>query len=86
MVRLNEQKRKTMKNNIQTSSYEFNLLNSTQFKQALKFEAHYANTVKGGHLPNYINTKQRERIVSTVNILTSEENTALISNLFIGKN
>jgi hypothetical protein len=75
-----------MKNNIQTSSYKFNLLNSTQFKQALKFEAQYANSIKGGHLPNFINIKQRERIVNTINILTSEENTSLISDIFIGKN
>ena len=75
-----------MKNNIHTKYDTFNLLNSQNFKTALKFEAEYVNAVKGGHLPHYIGEQKRKRLVNSINLLSSAESLDLISNLFISKN
>jgi hypothetical protein len=75
-----------MKNNTPIQHTEHNLLHSLNFITALKFEAEYANTIKGGHLPDYIGIKKRERLVSAVNILTSAETSDIANHLFIGKN
>lgn len=75
-----------MKNKTSIQNTTYNLLQSAQFITALKFEAEYANTVKGGHLPEYIGIKKRERLVSSVNLLTSAETIDLVHHLFTGKN
>lgn len=80
-----DKKLKTMKN-IKITYNTINLLNTPSFLSALKFEADYANTVKGGHLPQYINEQKRKRLASNVNLLDSSESLDLITNLFIGKN
>lgn len=63
-----------------------NLLNETEFKSSLKFEADYAGAVKGGHLPRYFGKEKKVRLVNSINLLSSKEQQELIHNIFIGKN
>lgn len=75
----------TMKNtNIKT--YINDLLTSEDLKHALQFEADHAIAIKGGSLPNFINTQSRLRLVSTINILNEDENLGLINRIFTSKN
>ena len=73
-----------MKNNIQTQNK--NLLIDTSFIESLKFEADYAQKVKGGHLPYYIGAEKAIRLVSPINILSSNEKQQLVKNNYISKN
>lgn len=75
-----------MKNKTSITKHTQNLLESDQFVNLLQFEAAYANSVKGGHLPEYLSVEKRKRIVNPVNILNSSESIELIQHLFIGKN
>lgn len=63
-----------------------NLLNSKQFRSYVSFQANYASSVKGGHLPYYLNTLQRQRLVSEINLLTSEEQVLLVQSQYRSHN
>lgn len=52
---------------------------SPQFLLRLQFEAEYANTVRGGHLPSYLDQQKRLHLVNDVNLLTSDETKAFIN-------
>lgn len=71
-------------NNIQTQNK--NLLIDIDFIDSLKFEADYAQKVKGGHLPYYIGVEKAIRLVSPLNLLSNNEKQQLVKNNYIGKN
>jgi len=73
-----------MNNNINTPNK--NLLIDGNFLESIKFEAAYAQKVKGGHLPYYIGPEKAKRLVSTINLLSHNEKQDLIKNSYIGKN
>jgi hypothetical protein len=75
-----------MKKNINIKAESQNLLNNAEFKDLLNFESEYANAVKGGHFPNYYGEEKQRRLVNEVNLLSSQEQTDLVYNFFIGKN
>jgi len=52
---------------------------SPQFVSRLQFEAEYANTVRGGHLPSYLDQQKRLHLVKNANLLTSDETRAFIN-------
>ncbi len=74
-----------MKNN-NTKTTTKNLLIDTNYIDSLKFEADYAQKVKGGHLPYYISIEKIERLVSPINFLSSNEKQNLVKSNFISKN
>jgi hypothetical protein len=55
-----------------------NLLQQSEFKAALLFEARYALAIKGGYLPYNIKKPQEIRLVSNINLLNSEERKQII--------
>jgi len=75
-----------MKNNLNIKSKNKNLLFNDNFKSTLQFEVDYAAIVKGGHFPSYFQIEKKQRLVSQVNLLSSEEKKELVFNLFISKN
>ena len=75
-----------MKKNINIKKENTNLLNNADFRDLLNFEAEYANEVKGGHFPNYYGEEKQKRLVNDVNLLSPNEQSDLVYNLFIGKN
>jgi hypothetical protein len=52
---------------------------SPEFLSILQFEVEYANTVRGGHLPMYLDVQKRERLVNNINLLKTYEQRALIA-------
>lgn len=52
---------------------------SPEFISILQFEVEYANTVRGGHLPMYLDQQKRQRLVSDINLLKTYEKRALIA-------
>ena len=74
-----------MKNN-NTQTQNNNLLIDANFIDSLKFEADYAQKVKGGHLPYYIGVEKAIRLVSHINLLSNNEKQQLVQNNYIGKN
>ncbi|MDX2174041.1 MAG: hypothetical protein SFY56_13140 [Bacteroidota bacterium] len=73
-----------MNNNINIQNK--NLLIDVNFIESIKFEAAYAQKVKGGHLPYYIGPEKTKRLVSPINLLSNNEKQDLIRNSYIGKN
>ncbi len=71
-------------NNTQTSTK--NLLTDNNFIDIIKFEADYAQKVKGGHLPYYIGVEKITRLVSPINYLSSNEKQNLVKSNYISKN
>ncbi|MDI9342277.1 MAG: hypothetical protein QM534_17020 [Sediminibacterium sp.] len=63
-----------------------NLLTNKQFRSYVSFQATYANSIKGGHLPYFLNSQQRERLVAEVNLLTSEERSVLVQSHYHSRN
>lgn len=63
-----------------------NLLLDINFLESLKFEAAYAQKVKGGHLPYYISSEKAQRLVNPINLLSRNEKQDLIKNSYTGKN
>ena len=63
-----------MENNINKNTVSAqNLLNNTDFKNLLRFEAEYASAIRGGSYPAYQNTQSTSRLVSDINFLSSSE-------------
>jgi hypothetical protein len=56
-----------------------NLLDKSEFKAAIRFEARYASVIKGGYLPANLSYRQETRLISTINLLSSEEQKELIN-------
>lgn len=73
-----------MNNNINTQNK--NLLFDANFIESIKFEAAYAQKVKGGHLPYYVSPEKAKRLVNPINLLSPNEKQDLIKNSYIGKN
>jgi hypothetical protein len=63
-----------------------NLLTDKEFRSFVQFQSNYANSVKGGHLPYYYSQKQKNRLVTDVNFLTSQELQHVVYDTFISKN
>jgi len=74
-----------MKNN-NTKITTKNLLNDNNFIDIIKFEADYAQKVKGGHLPYYINIEKIARLVNPINFLSGSEKQNLVKSNYISKN
>jgi hypothetical protein len=72
-----------MNNNITNQT---NLLNDINFIDTIKFEAEYAQKVKGGHLPYYIGAEKATRLVSQINILSQNEKLQLVKSVFVSRN
>ena len=75
-----------MNKNNNTQSTLKNLLSDINFIDSLKFEANYAQKVKGGHLPHYIGIEKIIRLVSPVNLLLSNEIQNIVKSNYISKN
>lgn len=64
---------------LHTNQTYINLLGKTEFKAAVQFEARYASVIKGGYLPKYLSARQEARLISTINLLSSEEQKEIIN-------
>lgn len=69
-----------------TSLSALNLLNDKQFNSFIQFQANYGNSIRGGHLPNYFSDKQRQRLITEVNLLTEPELRELVQTVYQSKN
>ena len=75
-----------MKKNLYIETQNKNLLNSRDFISHLKFEVNYASIAKGGHSPYYFPEEKKKRLVSDVNLFSSNELQSFASDLFINNN
>jgi hypothetical protein len=78
-----------MQNNIHKKNFQSenkNLFHSLDFISFIRFEAKYANTFSGGHLPPYLSSEKRNRLVSSINILNKQEQHELIFTSIITSN
>lgn len=75
-----------MEKNLNILYKQNNLLNNPDFLSLLRFEADYANTVKGGNLPYYYSKEKRVRLTNPVNFLSSSEQKEIIYSFFISLN
>ena len=73
-----------MKN--KSTQNKINLIHSKEFISVLQFEANYGLAYKGGSLPIEFNDIKTKRLVSNINLLTTNEKENLIYSIYNSNN